>query len=379
MNTKFISCIGFFLLFISTISAQNSIQGSFISGGISRNYEFYVPAIYNSNQAVPLVIGFHGLSSSGAQFAQYRDFRPIADTANFIFAYPDGSSMLGVKFWNYDNVLGSTVDDVTFIEALIDTIASHYQIDHNRIYLAGMSNGSFMAYKMACETNRFAAIGCVTGSMSPNMHNHCNPLKPTPVIHIHGTDDSTNPYNGTSSMVGIENLVEAWANLNACEMTPQTIVVPDINNSDQSHAIHYIYHNSTKPNAVEHFKIENGGHSWPGSPMPGSSETTCLDFDATLELWRFFNSHVRTFPISVDNIKELPTLKVWPNPATDIIQVRLENTPIKLIKIVDITGRTVLYTKNDYTQISISHLKPGVYYIQVRSDNYTFSQKFLKQ
>lgn len=350
-----------------------------MSGGINRTYEFYVPAIYNSNQAVPLVIGLHGLSSSGALFAQYRDFRPIADTANFIFAYPDGSTILGVKFWNYDNVLGSTVDDVGFIEALIDTIASHYNIDHNRIYLAGMSNGSFMAYKMACETNRFAAIGCVTGSMSPNMHNHCNPLKPTPVIHIHGTDDSINPNDGTSTMIGIETLVQTWATLNACEMTPQTINLPDINNTDQSNAIQYIYHNSTKPNAVEHIKVINGGHSWPGSPMPGSSETTCMDFDATLELWRFFNSHVRTFPISVNNIKELHTLKVWPNPASDIIQFSLENSKIKQVKIVDVTGRTVLYTQNPSSQISISHFKPSVYYFQVKSENYTYSQKIIKQ
>src|SRR5690606_2752406 len=318
-------------------------------------------------------------SSSGALFAQYRDFRPIADTANFIFAYPDGSTILGVKFWNYDNVLGSTVDDVGFIEALIDTIASHYNIDHNRIYLAGMSNGSFMAYKMACETNRFAAIGCVTGSMSPNMHNHCNPLKPTPVIHIHATDDSINPNDGTSTMLGSETLVQTWATLNACEMTPQTINLTDINNIDQSNPIQYIYHNATKPDAVEHIKVINGGHSWPGSPMPGSSETTCMYFDATLELWRFFNSHVRTFPISVNNIKELPTLKVWPNPASDIIQFSLENSKIKQVKIVDVTGRTVLYTQNPSSQISISHFKPSVYYFQVKSENYTYSQKIIKQ
>lgn len=167
--------------------AQVTVNGSFVHGGITRTYSFYVPASYDPGETVPLVLGLHGLGSSGADFAQYRDFRPIADTANFIMAHPDGSTLFGQRFWNYGNVLGSTVDDVGFLEALIDTISAQYAVDPQRVYCIGMSNGSFMSYCLACQSDRFAAIGAVTGSMSVGMYDSCSPGHPTPTIHIHGT------------------------------------------------------------------------------------------------------------------------------------------------------------------------------------------------
>ena len=127
-------CIIALLIFLfGSLDAQTTVSGSFIHGGITRTYSFYVPASYTPGSPVPMVIGLHGLSSSGADFAQNRDFRPIADTANFIMVHPDGSAMLGVRFWNYGNILGSTVDDVGFLEALIDTISASYSINPQRI------------------------------------------------------------------------------------------------------------------------------------------------------------------------------------------------------------------------------------------------------
>jgi len=73
-----------FLLSFGCARAQTTINGAFEHGGIDRTYSFYVPASYTPGNAVPMVIGLHGLSSSGSNFAQHRDFRPIADTANFI-------------------------------------------------------------------------------------------------------------------------------------------------------------------------------------------------------------------------------------------------------------------------------------------------------
>src|SRR5690606_16538 len=120
----------------------------------------------------------------------------------------------GIRFWNYGNVMGSTVDDIGFLEALVDTISAHYSIDENRVYCTGMSNGAFMAYALACNSSKFAAIAAVTGSMSLNMYNSCQPQMPIPVMHIHGTEDSTNPYDGTSSMKSIPDVISYWVNIN---------------------------------------------------------------------------------------------------------------------------------------------------------------------
>lgn len=93
--------------------------------------------------------------------------------------------------------------DVGFLEALIDTISAHYSINPDRIYSAGMSNGGFMSHYLACSSSRFAAIGSVTGPMSNDMYEFCNPSHAVPTIHIHGTSDPINPYNGNSSSKSI--------------------------------------------------------------------------------------------------------------------------------------------------------------------------------
>lgn len=365
----------FFLLFTTLANAQTTVNGSFIHGGITRTYSFYVPASYTPGNAVPLVIGLHGLGSSGAEFAQYRDFRPIADTANFIVVHPDGSTMLGLKFWNYGNILGSTVDDVGFLETLIDTISANYSINPERVYCAGMSNGSFMSYYMACESDRLAAIGTVTGSMSIEMYDNCNPSHPTPSIHIHGTDDGTNPYTGTSTMKNIPEVSLFWVNQNGCDTTPTIATVPNINTTDDATAEHYLYSGGVNGHTVEHFKVIGGGHSWPNAPMPGSSEATCMDFDATKEIWRFFSQYEKT--ASLEENPEV-VLNIWPNPTSEILYFQAENLQITEASLIDMQGRVlVTQTKNKIQQLDVRALNSGNYILKIVGDNFSAVRKIV--
>lgn len=373
MRTYLLSILSFFIT--GFIHAQTTVNGAFIHGGITRTYAFYVPASYSPGNAVPLVIGLHGLSSSGAEFAQYRDFRPIADTANFIMVHPDGSMMLGVRFWNYGNILGSTVDDVGFLEALIDTISAHYTVNPQRVYCAGMSNGSFMSYLLACASDRFAAVAGVTGSMSVTMYNNCNPGHPTPVIHIHGTDDNTNPYNGTSTMTGIESMVRFWVDQNQCDTNPVVNPVPNINTNDNATATQYVYSGGTNGHSVELFKVTGGGHSWPGSPMPGSSETTCMDFEACKEIWRFFSQYQLGPPNSVDAYS-MVELHIWPNPVQDYLYIRSENHIVTDVTIMDIQGRLVLQqSAQNILSVDLSGLKAGNYIAKISGQDFEVVRK----
>lgn len=207
--------------------AQTTISGSFVHEGRTRTYLFYVPAIYNSSQAVPLVLNLHGYTSNGSQQSMYGNFKPIADTANFIVVHPDGTldPYTNQPFWNF-GIYGATVNDLGFLEALIDTISTHYMIDQNRIYSVGMSNGGFMSYALACQSNRFAAVGSVTGSMTNQMYDACTPSHPIPTIQIHGTADSVNPYNGNSTTKSIEEVTEFWVAQNGCNPSPTLFSVP---------------------------------------------------------------------------------------------------------------------------------------------------------
>ena len=119
------------------------------------------------------------------------DMRPIADTANFILVYPqarpdpsDGNS------FNWIPKVPGTFDDVPFFSSLIDTIASNYQIDQNRIYACGYSLGGDMSFELGCKlNNRIAAIAPVARTMQANPNSFCSPVHPTGVLTILGTDD----------------------------------------------------------------------------------------------------------------------------------------------------------------------------------------------
>ncbi len=367
----------FLLLAAGFSGAQTTISGSFDFGGDTRTYSFYVPASYVPGEAVPLVVGLHGLSSSGADFAQYRDFKPIADTANFIVVNPDGATLLGLKYWNYENIAGTNVDDVGFIEALIDTISANYSINQNRVYCTGMSNGSFMAYYLACESDRFAAIGGVTGSMSTTMYGNCNPSHPTPIIHIHGTADNTNPYIGTSTMTPIPDLIQFWVNQNSCNTTPTIAAVPDIDPGDGATAEQYVYSGGVDGHTIEHFKVIEGGHSWPGGPMPSSSQVTCMDFDASREIWHFFSQYEKA---GINDISEVSAddFTVWPNPARDVLNIQSENVQFEEVSIIDIQGRVVEHlSHSNSSNIDISQLKEGSYFVQISGSNFKVIKKLM--
>jgi polyhydroxybutyrate depolymerase len=212
----------------------------------------------------------------------YGDFRTIADTANFIIVHPMGTTdNTGVTHWNV-GWGGSTVDDIGFTEALIDDLIATYNIDNNRIYSTGMSNGGYMSYHLACNlSNRIAAVASVTGSMNMSWFNSCNPNYQMPVMEIHGTADPTVLYTT------IPDILDFWANFNNCNNTPIVTNMPDINIMDGCTAEHQIWENGDNGATVEHFKIIGGTHTWPGTLF--SSSGTNYDISASAEIWRFFS------------------------------------------------------------------------------------------
>jgi len=97
---------------------------------------------------------------------------------------------------------------------MMDSIATNFQIDENRIYMCGISAGATMAYYMACRTDRLAAFGSVAGAMSKVNYQNCAPSHPIPLIDFRGTDDTVGPWNGDINTEGIETIISFWVNKN---------------------------------------------------------------------------------------------------------------------------------------------------------------------
>ena len=206
------------LCFPHFIFGQQTINDSIIHDNLYRSYKTYIPAIYNASQPTPLVFNFHGLTGNSTIAMWHADFRSIADTANFIIVHPQGLlNSSGETHWNVGQI-GTSINDIDFISSLLDSLSLEYNIDYDRVYSTGMSNGAYMSYRLACElSDKIAAIAPVAGSYVSYMLNSCNPTHATPVLHIHGVADSNTIYYGKPGVESIPSIISYWVNYNQCD------------------------------------------------------------------------------------------------------------------------------------------------------------------
>jgi len=383
-------------LFLSTlVFSQTTITDSIISGGVYRTFMLYIPAKYNSANPVPLVFNLHAYGSKNTDELTYADFRPVADTANFIMALPQGDSVhqayeynLGWDNWNSVAQAGKDLD---FISNLIDSIKARYNIDLNRVYSCGYSNGGFMSYDLACYLNsRIAAIASVAGDMIVSHDSACNPAHPTPVMEIHGAADSCVTWNGVAAQcltlqtihcLPIDTLIKHWVIRDNCSTTPVLSNVPNNNWLDQCTAELYVYNGGTNNSKVELYKVKGGGHTWPGSGLVLGSGT-CMDFNAAVVIWMFFRQY--TLSGLITNTNEIAAnneniFSVYPNPTND--DLTIETLQNSRIEILTIQGQTIIQQQiqQGKTNIDMSKLTKGVYIFKLNCNGKTEVTRFVKE
>ena len=259
---KYLSVIAL-LFVIAAATGQGRLErGEIVVDSLNRSFLVYVPAVDNVSKELPVVISLHGGLSSGRQMMNAADFRPVADREKFIIVCPDGID----RGWN-DGRMNKERNDVKFIDALITYTVNKYNGDSLRVYATGISNGGFMATRLACElNNKIAAIASVAGTMGKDVTYH--PNKPVPVMYIHGTKDPLVPYNGglnarTGAMVySHEEILKLWVAADGCSETPVITNLPD-SAGDGTSIIKEEYTNSTTGVKVIGYTVTNGGHTWP--------------------------------------------------------------------------------------------------------------------
>lgn len=362
---------------------SQSVVRSFMHGGVEREYRIYIPSVYTGNDAVPLLLNLHGYTSNAFEQEVYGDFRPIADTANFILVHPQGTTDAGgTTFWNAFGSPTETVDDVSFISALIDTVVANYNIDEDRVYSTGMSNGGFMSYKLACElSSKIAAVASVTGSMATTLTSSCNAGRPVPAMQIHGTSDPTVPYLGNPSlfMEPIEDVVDYWVSNNGCDPNPTETAVPDINQTDLCTADHFVYSGGIDGSSVEFFRVNGGAHTWPGTnPVFSSLGVTNQDFSASVEIWRFFSQYRLNELVSVDEMTENESrFRVFPNPSDGNILLQFETVDNRVIEIKNSLGQLVFSKQTADQQLPIELTNVGVYVLTVNDSGIQSVKKLI--
>lgn len=289
------SLIGFLVvvLVIGYIFLQiemNRTNGALISSGEKRTYLLYVPAGYDPAKPTPLVINIHGLVQWPRNQMLVSGWNKVADQYNFIVVYPKGRGF--PLHWTNNGTQPGTDQDIQFISDLIDKLSTEYNIDPQRVYASGLSNGAGESFTLSCFlSDKIAAWGGVAGAYVLPW-SQCNPSRPVPAIIFHGTADPVVSFTGgTENHFGavfpdISTWVSQLAARNGCDAVPVPLPADGAVRGFRSI-------NCSQGAEVDYYIIVGGGHSWPGGGYlpPILVGSTNHDINATQVMWEFFQQH----------------------------------------------------------------------------------------
>ncbi|HSS61380.1 MAG TPA: PHB depolymerase family esterase [Candidatus Limnocylindrales bacterium] len=250
-------------------------------GGLARPYVVFQPSSLSARQKAPLLVAMHAYTTDVGWMESNTHFDDLAARAGFVVVYPQGIG----NAWNAGRCCGHDAnDDVTFIKDVVDQLVAQGRVDPKRVYATGMSNGGFMAQRLACEApDRFAAVASVSGSL---VTDSCSPSRAISVLEMHGLQDDVVPYNG--GVVGglayfppTASNMQQWATRQGCTAGPATTTDGITTTSTWTLC--------RDGATVMLDAIAGAGHSW-FSPAEMQGEP-----DASQTVWNFF-SHAPPLP-----------------------------------------------------------------------------------
>lgn len=261
--------------------------------GADRSYRVHRPEGLTGPAA--LVVVLHGGFGSAEQAQNSYGWDDLADRHGFLVVYPDGID----RSWNVGRsgtgaCCGAAgreaVDDVGFVEAVVADVSSGVDVAPGRLFATGMSNGAMLTYRLACESDLFAAVAPVAGTQLVD----CAAPHPVSVLHVHGTADATvrldgDPGDGRVEIDGppVADVVAGWRAVDDCgAVFVSTVGTVTTGTADCADG-----------RAVSLVTVSGAGHQWPGAPeRPGRQRLLGTDppsdaYDATREAWAFFDAH----------------------------------------------------------------------------------------
>jgi polyhydroxybutyrate depolymerase len=290
--------LAFILIAFTCFWFMDKTNGTVVSSGLTRRYLLYVPKSYDRSKPTPLIITLHPAATWPAVARNLSRWNDLADQYGFIAVYSAGTGAffdgLGPGPQVFPMGPHSLPRDVRFISDLLDKLESEYNIDPDRVYTDGMSNGGSMVLALACKlSDRIAAVAAVSPAR-PLTSEECGPSKPIPTLVFHGTADRLASYHGGSSPIapGTFPDIPDWtahaAQHNQCKEAPvESRISPSVHRRS--------YSNCAANADVVLYTIDGAGHTWPGSkPMAEWwSGPTNHEINATSQMWQFFSDHPR--------------------------------------------------------------------------------------
>lgn len=281
------------------------------SGGRERTFRLHLPPGYDARKKYPLVLLFHGGGGGAEQALTHYPLGEVADREGFILVAPSGTGRFEkdlLRTWNvkfgFGLALAENVDDVAFVDDLLDHLTAEYSIDEDRVYLTGLSNGAILCHFLAAALgDRIAAIAPVVGTAGGRKKDQAGlqtpgtPVRPVSVILFNGEKDDHIPLEGgwqrksvqeAAFILSAEESARFWVNANGCRPDPVVEKFPD-----KKHR-RYTWTGGKNGTEVTLYVLEDQGHAWPGGATPRwGSDPPSTNVKAHEVMWEFFERHPR--------------------------------------------------------------------------------------
>lgn len=267
-----------------------------VPGFEHRPYTIHLPEDYDASRPVPVILAIHGGGGNAAGAARTACPGGDVDDADCLHAmagregiavvYPNGTSsrlLARIRTWNagggegdWQCVSGRAckdgVDDIAYFGALLDDLGRWLAVDRRRVFATGLSNGGAMSHRLACEmSDRIAAIAPLGGANQFAAASTCAPIRPVPVLQIHGTADPSWPYDGGTAAcaqrdgkakIPVEDSMRVWAAINGCDAAPSARSTSPFASEPGIETVYMHYTRCRSETAL--LRVEGGGHVWPG-------------------------------------------------------------------------------------------------------------------
>lgn len=272
-------------------------------GGHQRQWLAYVPASRQKNP--PLLIFLRGSGSDGAmaRSGTFYSFDVLAEREGFVVVYPIGFE----RHWNDCRAAANyaankqNIDDVGYIRLLVASLAERYGIDQSQVFVAGMSNGGHMVYRLAYEApDLLAGAAALMANLPTKENSECKPQgKPVPMLILTGTEDAINPFAGgevkvygesRGSVQSAQASARYWAGLAGYSGSPEVATMPETD-SDDGTSIESLKWAAADKAPVTLMSIVGGGHTFPNPvySAPRILGVTSHEADAAELIWEFFS------------------------------------------------------------------------------------------
>lgn len=265
-------------------------RGEIEIAGVRRTYWLArAPRRASTGAAAPLLIALHGSGMSGKGMAAFTGLARRGPTAGVTTVFPDGWKGLWHPIRPPDRE--PDLDDARFLAELSGHLEGLGAAQSWPVFLTGISNGAWFAEHVARHgllpvTGLFLVAG---NALEASRRLAPAPRQRTTVVVIMGSGDRTTPYNGgqltrrgltglirkrravrhgelpgEDVVTGAETVARDWASGNGVKADPVTEELPA---RQDDPPVTRMTWSAPGCHSVELYRIEGGGHGWPGGPQ----------------------------------------------------------------------------------------------------------------